>query len=113
MRHSSLVPYNPLPGSEFHETRLGRLIVPYVRVRSEKQRYCSNIFQCEDFSLRLDLSLSQTSAVLLLSSTQTFGMKESAHAIAGGRAGTAVVLLVGVQVGLSARRVCRERRGPT
>ena len=44
MRHSSLVPYNPLPGSEFHETRLGRLIVPYVRVRSEKQRYCSNIF---------------------------------------------------------------------
>ena len=39
-------------------------------------------------------------------------MKESAHAIAGGRAGTAVVMLVGVQVGLSAQRVRRERRGP-
>ena len=30
----------------------------------------------------------------------------------GGRAGTAVVLLVGVRMGLSARRVRRERRGP-
>ena len=29
----------------------------------------------------------------------------------GGLAGTAVVLLVGVQLGLSARRVRRERRG--
>ena len=48
----------------------------------------------------------------MLSSTQTFDMKESAHAIAGGRDGTAVVSLVGVQVGLSARRVRRERRGP-
>ena len=39
-------------------------------------------------------------------------MKESAHAIVRGRAGTAVVLLVGVRVGLTARRVRRERRGP-
>ena len=39
MRHPNLVPYNPLPGSEFRETRLGCLIVPYVRVRSEKQRF--------------------------------------------------------------------------
>ena len=30
----------------------------------------------------------------------------------GGRAGTAVVLFVGVRMGLSARRVRRERRGP-
>ena len=39
-------------------------------------------------------------------------MKEAAHATAGERAGTAVVMLVGVQVGLSAQRVRRERRGP-
>ena len=39
-------------------------------------------------------------------------MKESAHAIVRGRAGTAVVLLVGVRVGLTARRVRHERRGP-
>ena len=39
-------------------------------------------------------------------------MKEPAHAIVRERAGTAVVLLVGVRVGLTARRVRRERREP-
>ena len=39
-------------------------------------------------------------------------MKEAAHAIAGTRVGTAVVLLVGVQAGFPARGVRRERRGP-
>ena len=39
-------------------------------------------------------------------------MMEDAHAIAGGRAQTAVVLLVGLQAGLSARLVRYERRGP-
>ena len=40
-------------------------------------------------------------------------MKEAAHAIAGGRTGTAVVSLVGVQPGAPARRVCHEHREPT
>ena len=39
-------------------------------------------------------------------------MKESAHALVGGRTGTAVVSLADVQPGAPARRVCRERRGP-
>ena len=39
-------------------------------------------------------------------------MTEDAHAIACGRAQTAVVLLVGLQAGLSARLVRYERRGP-
>ena len=39
-------------------------------------------------------------------------MKESAHALVGGRTGTAVVSLVRVQVGLTAQCVRRERRGP-
>ena len=42
----------------------------------------------------------------------TVDTKEVAHAIAGGRTGTAVVSLVGVQPGAPARRVRRERRGP-
>ena len=53
-----------------------------------------------------------TSTTRLLSSTQTFDMKEPAHAIVRGRAGTAVVLLVGVRVGLTARGARVERRGP-
>ena len=61
---------------------------------------------------RKSASICDTSTTRLLSSTQTFDMKEPAHAIVRGRAGTAVVLLVGVRVGLTARRVRRERRGP-
>ena len=38
----------------------------------------------------------------------TVDTKEVAHAIAGGRTGTAVVSLVGVQPGAPARRVRRE-----
>ena len=48
---------------------------------------------------------------LRCSSTQTFDMKEAAHAIAGTRVVTAVVLLVGVQSGSPTRGVRRERRG--
>ena len=40
-------------------------------------------------------------------------MKEAAHAIAGGRTGTAVVSLSGVQPGAPARRVCHKNREPT
>ena len=42
----------------------------------------------------------------------TFGTKEAAHALASGRIGTAVVLLVGMHPGHPARCVRRERRGP-
>jgi hypothetical protein len=57
-------------------------------------------------------SICRTFETFLLSSTRTLDMKEPAHAIVRERAGTAVVLLVGVRVGLTARRVRRERRGP-
>ena len=40
-------------------------------------------------------------------------MKEAAHALAGERAETAVVSLVGVQPGAPARRVCHKNREPT
>ena len=42
----------------------------------------------------------------------TVDTKEVAHAIAGERVGTAVVLLVGVQPGSPTRGVRREHRGP-
>jgi hypothetical protein len=38
----------------------------------------------------------------------SFGMKGAAHALAGGRVGTAVVLLVGMHSGFPARDVLRE-----
>ena len=44
-------------------------------------------------------------------STQKFGMKGAAHALAGGRVGTTVVLLVGMQSGFPARGVLRENGG--
>ena len=39
---------------------------------------------------------------------RSFGMKGDAHALLGGRVGTAVVLLVGMQSGFPARGVLRE-----
>ena len=39
MRHPNLVSRNSLPGSGLYGTWLRCLIVPYVRVRSEKQRF--------------------------------------------------------------------------
>ena len=45
-------------------------------------------------------------------STQKFGTKETAHALVGGRVGTAVVLLVDMQSGFPARGVFREHGRP-
>ena len=71
------------------------------------------IFSVKNFSLRLtSQSISDFWLYYCFLPHKRFDVKESAHAIAGGRTGTAVVMLVGAQVGLSARRVRRERRGP-
>ena len=59
-------------------------------------------------SSHLGWEIRRESQMVRCASTQKFGTKETAHALVGGRVGTAVVVLVGMQSGFPARGVLRE-----
>ena len=61
--------------------------------------------------LSCGMGIRRESQMVRCPSTQKFGMKGAAHALAGGRVGTTVVLLVGMQSGFPARGVLRENGG--
>ena len=62
--------------------------------------------------LSFGMGIRRESQMVRCASTQKFGTKETAHALVGGRVGTAVVVLVGMQSGFPARGVLREHGRP-